>query len=247
MQAQIAEWFGEAPANEKACDLTADQNHCDTFHAGDTAYWENVYYWETPTEDCADGRTDVTCTTLRRLEGGLGRGPGFLTSLVTAERIPLRAGWLGVSRPPAHHRGEGSDDSHGSCSLTGPTHRFSAFLHRHAGVRLGGAAVGADALVRRHLPRGAGAALPHGVLDAGLLHARRSSVSSRSTTSRQVFTTPVYRSVAVETIVDRRPGDGAVRGPRTARRLLSRRRWPSPAPGARSSSCSWCRCGRPTS
>jgi len=62
-QAQIAEWFGEAPANEKACDLTSDKNHCDTFHAGDTAYWENVYYWQTPTEDCADGRTDVSCTT----------------------------------------------------------------------------------------------------------------------------------------------------------------------------------------
>ena len=62
-QAQIAEWFGEAPANEKACDLTSDEDHCDTFHAGDTAYWEDVYYWQTPTEDCADGRTDVTCTT----------------------------------------------------------------------------------------------------------------------------------------------------------------------------------------
>jgi putative spermidine/putrescine transport system substrate-binding protein len=62
-QAQIAEWFGEAPANEKACDLTADKSHCETFHAGDTAYWENVWYWQTPTEDCADGRTDVKCTT----------------------------------------------------------------------------------------------------------------------------------------------------------------------------------------
>jgi putative spermidine/putrescine transport system substrate-binding protein len=62
VQAQIAEWFGEAPANEKACDLTVDKNHCETFHAGDTAYWEDVYYWETPTEECADGRTDVTCT-----------------------------------------------------------------------------------------------------------------------------------------------------------------------------------------
>ena len=63
VQAQIAEWFGEAPANEKACDMTADKKHCDTFHAGDTAYWEDVYYWETPTEECADGRTDVQCTT----------------------------------------------------------------------------------------------------------------------------------------------------------------------------------------
>ncbi len=59
--AQAAEWFGEAPANSKACDLTADPEHCTKFHAGDTAYWEDVYYWNTPTEQCLDGRTDVKC------------------------------------------------------------------------------------------------------------------------------------------------------------------------------------------
>ena len=31
--AAVAEWFGEAPANTKACDLTADKSFCDTFHA----------------------------------------------------------------------------------------------------------------------------------------------------------------------------------------------------------------------
>jgi putative spermidine/putrescine transport system substrate-binding protein len=59
--AQAAEWFGEAPANAKACEFTADKNHCDTFHAGDTAYWEDVYYWNTPTSQCLDGRTDTQC------------------------------------------------------------------------------------------------------------------------------------------------------------------------------------------
>ena len=59
--AQAAEWFGEAPANSKACALTADPEHCDKYHAGDTAYWEDVYYWNTPTENCLDGRTDVKC------------------------------------------------------------------------------------------------------------------------------------------------------------------------------------------
>jgi putative spermidine/putrescine transport system substrate-binding protein len=62
VNAEVAEWFGEAPANEKSCRLTADKNHCEIYHAGDTSYWENVYYWETPTEDCADGREDVQCT-----------------------------------------------------------------------------------------------------------------------------------------------------------------------------------------
>jgi len=59
--AQAAEWFGEAPANTKACELTADPEHCTKFHAADTAYWEDVYYWNTPTEQCLDGRTDVKC------------------------------------------------------------------------------------------------------------------------------------------------------------------------------------------
>ena len=59
--AGVAEWFGEAPSNAKSCDLTADKNHCATFHASDDAYWQDVYYWNTATEDCLDGRTDVKC------------------------------------------------------------------------------------------------------------------------------------------------------------------------------------------
>ena len=59
--AAVAEWFGEAPANTKSCALTADKTFCDTFHAADDAYWKDVYYWNTPTEKCLDGRTDATC------------------------------------------------------------------------------------------------------------------------------------------------------------------------------------------
>jgi putative spermidine/putrescine transport system substrate-binding protein len=61
--AAVAEWFGEAPANSKACDLTSDPKFCDTYHAGDEAYSEKIHYWTTPIEQCLDGRTDVTCTT----------------------------------------------------------------------------------------------------------------------------------------------------------------------------------------
>jgi putative spermidine/putrescine transport system substrate-binding protein len=61
VNAQIAEYFGEAPANAKACDLTTDKNHCTTYHAADTAYWTDVYYWTTPTKQCLDGRTDTAC------------------------------------------------------------------------------------------------------------------------------------------------------------------------------------------
>ena len=59
--AGVAEWFGEAPSNAKSCDLTADKNHCAIFHANDDAYWKDVYYWNTATEKCLDGRKDVKC------------------------------------------------------------------------------------------------------------------------------------------------------------------------------------------
>jgi putative spermidine/putrescine transport system substrate-binding protein len=61
VNAQVAEWFGEAPSNALACDHTADKNFCTTYHSADTAYWKNVYYWTTPTTQCLDGRTNVTC------------------------------------------------------------------------------------------------------------------------------------------------------------------------------------------
>ena len=59
--AAVAEWFGEAPANAKACGLTSDPEFCTTYHAEDDGYWDDVWYWTTATEECLDGRTDVTC------------------------------------------------------------------------------------------------------------------------------------------------------------------------------------------
>ena len=58
--AAVAEWFGEAPANEKSCAETAVKNHCDIFHADDEAYFDRVAYWTTPTTDCGDDRGE-TC------------------------------------------------------------------------------------------------------------------------------------------------------------------------------------------
>jgi putative spermidine/putrescine transport system substrate-binding protein len=54
--AAVAEWFGEAPSNAKACDETADPNHCETYHADDEEYFDQVWYWTTPTKECLDGR-----------------------------------------------------------------------------------------------------------------------------------------------------------------------------------------------
>jgi putative spermidine/putrescine transport system substrate-binding protein len=58
---QVAEWFGEAPGNSKACALAVNPDHCDIFHADDDAFWEDVWYWQTPEAKCVDGRTDKTC------------------------------------------------------------------------------------------------------------------------------------------------------------------------------------------
>jgi putative spermidine/putrescine transport system substrate-binding protein len=52
-------YFGEAPANPKACDFRED---CAAFNAGDAAFSDKLYYWTTPVAECLDGRTDVTCT-----------------------------------------------------------------------------------------------------------------------------------------------------------------------------------------
>jgi putative spermidine/putrescine transport system substrate-binding protein len=60
---QIAEYFGEAPGNSKSCELAQNPDHCDIFHAAETEYWTDVWYWTTPVAECLDGRTDVTCTT----------------------------------------------------------------------------------------------------------------------------------------------------------------------------------------
>ena len=61
-QAALTEYYGEAPANAKACDFTADKSFCDTYHAADAEYVEKIWYWTTPISDCLDGRTDVECT-----------------------------------------------------------------------------------------------------------------------------------------------------------------------------------------
>lgn len=68
VQAQVAQYFGEAPAQSKACDETTlangakavgldpDPRFCDKYHAADPGYWKRVYYWNTPLADCGDDR-----------------------------------------------------------------------------------------------------------------------------------------------------------------------------------------------
>jgi putative spermidine/putrescine transport system substrate-binding protein len=62
IQAQVATWFGEAPANPKACDEIAksDATFCDTFHATDQSFYDSVAFWKVPLPDCGDNR-GTTC------------------------------------------------------------------------------------------------------------------------------------------------------------------------------------------
>jgi putative spermidine/putrescine transport system substrate-binding protein len=54
VQAQVAQYFGEAPANPKAC-ADAEKGFCDQFHATDADFAAKLHYWTTPTKKCLDG------------------------------------------------------------------------------------------------------------------------------------------------------------------------------------------------
>ncbi|HET8638639.1 MAG TPA: ABC transporter substrate-binding protein [Solirubrobacterales bacterium] len=56
--AQVAEYFGEAPAQELACKETENPNFCAEYHAENPGFWKRVYYWKTPLSDCGNGSED---------------------------------------------------------------------------------------------------------------------------------------------------------------------------------------------
>lgn len=63
----IAMNFGMAPANGAFCDSSEEAKaHCEYYHATDEKYYEQVWFWTTPVEQCIDGRTDVTCTNFQQ-------------------------------------------------------------------------------------------------------------------------------------------------------------------------------------
>jgi putative spermidine/putrescine transport system substrate-binding protein len=57
VQAQVASYFGEAPANPKACALITDPaGFCDTFKATDAAFATSISFWATPRKECLNGK-----------------------------------------------------------------------------------------------------------------------------------------------------------------------------------------------
>jgi putative spermidine/putrescine transport system substrate-binding protein len=62
VNAQVAEWFGEAPSQTLSCSETSDSDFCTTYHATDANYASQIHYWTTPQKQCVDGKGD-DCTT----------------------------------------------------------------------------------------------------------------------------------------------------------------------------------------
>jgi putative spermidine/putrescine transport system substrate-binding protein len=62
---QATVYFGEAATSPDACEAAEalSPGHCEAQHADDAAYWENIYYWSTPQESCADADDATTCVT----------------------------------------------------------------------------------------------------------------------------------------------------------------------------------------
>lgn len=57
VQAQVAQWFGQAAANPKACRYTA-KGFCATYKVGDAGFYKRIAFWKTPVENCGDDRGD---------------------------------------------------------------------------------------------------------------------------------------------------------------------------------------------
>ncbi len=67
--AEVAEFFGEAPAQSLACEHTENKHFCTEYHAEEPAFWKRVYYWETPLSECGNGEERLQ--ELQRLGPGL--------------------------------------------------------------------------------------------------------------------------------------------------------------------------------
>jgi putative spermidine/putrescine transport system substrate-binding protein len=71
VNAEVAQFFGEAPAQSRACvpatltaaakviGATPDPSFCEEYHAGLPSFWKRVYYWRTPTTNCGDSRGNI--------------------------------------------------------------------------------------------------------------------------------------------------------------------------------------------
>ena len=65
-----------------------DPNHCDIFHADDDAFWQDVWYWQTPEAEVRRRSNRRQVQGLRRLDQGLDRDQGLIDPIRTLARRP---------------------------------------------------------------------------------------------------------------------------------------------------------------
>ena len=200
----MAEWFGEAPAQSKACDLTSDKKFCDNYHAADPDFWKRVYYWNTPV------RTAVTTAVMSAWTTTTGSTPGPRSR---ADRnLEGRRGRIGAERP-APKRSVGR--------------RLADLFHGRPRLQVAALLAGAGRLAGHRLPglaRG-----PAGRLVLGRRRAQRRDLPRPSprTTSRRSRRS---RSIATVALADRSASQRRSPSPTSSWRSRSPstwRRWPS--------------------
>ena len=138
VQAQVAEWFGEAPANLKACALTTDKDHCDDLPREGRGVLQADLVLGDPAGRLPRRAHRHQVRAVLELVEGLERRSATLTAAVRSGR-----GRVPGHRPPAPEdlwSPPWTPPPHRSARADARRRRLSAVLFRHARVRLAGAA-----------------------------------------------------------------------------------------------------------
>lgn len=72
VNAEVAEFFGDAPAQRKACEYTTQFDFCDLYHATDEKFAARIRYWTTPSGNAST----AVVTTARITTSGSTDGSG---------------------------------------------------------------------------------------------------------------------------------------------------------------------------
>ena len=188
---QVAEWFGEAPSNAKACAQTAVKNHCKIFHADDEAVLRRASsFWTTPRKEL---RRRPRRRSARTTPSGSRPGRRSRADALTAVRAVPGGRWAAGS----------------------PTSCTAAAAAARA------AAAGAAGLAGHRLPRARWRSCSSRRSGTSTRSAARSCTRySTARTSRRCGTSTSTARSSLRTVGDRRGGDGHRRAARVPDRVL---------------------------
>ena len=178
------------------------RSHCEIFHADDDAYWEDVWYWQTPRSRVRRRRRTPRCKDFDALGRGLDGDQGLIATspIATAARTPrgIRAAY----RPRADRR---------RCDQRRPGHRGRTrptradLASRCIAGRASSSALllAAPARLARRSPISGRcsscSSTPSGPATPFTRHGRDPRADAR-TTSEDSLTNPLYRTVTLRTV-----------------------------------------------